>query len=72
MNCCDYNCNQGRNCPIRSTPVARIGRRDYGLEPMPPTTWRDTLKSLAVWVVYGIIGLFWLAYVVAVVRWAHA
>jgi len=22
MNCCDYDCNQGRNCPARKTPVA--------------------------------------------------
>ena len=22
MNCCDYDCHQGRNCPARSTPTA--------------------------------------------------
>lgn len=21
MNCCDYNCHQGKNCPVRSTPT---------------------------------------------------
>ena len=21
MNCCDYNCDQGRNCPVRQTKV---------------------------------------------------
>lgn len=23
MNCCDYDCNQGRNCPARQTPADR-------------------------------------------------
>lgn len=22
MNCCDYQCNQGRDCPARATPAA--------------------------------------------------
>lgn len=72
MNCCDYECNQGRECPVRATPVARIGRKDYGREELPPVTWRSTVRSLATWVLYGILGMFWLAYVIAVVRWAHA
>jgi hypothetical protein len=24
MNCCDYDCNQGRNCPARATPVKGV------------------------------------------------
>ena len=23
MNCCDYNCNQGRNCPARVAPIGK-------------------------------------------------
>jgi len=23
MNCCDYNCDQGANCPIRVNPTSR-------------------------------------------------
>lgn len=26
MNCCDYNCTQGRNCPVRSTPSTKPTR----------------------------------------------
>lgn len=39
MNCCDYNCNQGRDCPVRRYP--RTMRQAFGpdtddrLEPMP-------------------------------------
>jgi hypothetical protein len=24
MNCCDYDCNQGRNCPARATPIKGV------------------------------------------------
>lgn len=24
MNCCDYDCNQGRNCPARATPLGGV------------------------------------------------
>lgn len=71
MNCCTGDCNQGRDCPARAK-VARIGRKDYDREPIPPMTWRSTMQRLAHWVAYGILGMFWLAYVVAVVRWAYA
>lgn len=69
MNCCDYNCNQGRNCPAR---VAKIGQRTPDRQPLPPMHWRSTMQRLATWLVYAILGMFWLAYVVAVVRWAYA
>jgi hypothetical protein len=47
MNCCDYNCNQGRDCPARMASVPttrrypRTMRQAFGpdtdnrLEPMP-------------------------------------
>lgn len=49
MNCCDYDCNQGRNCPARQTPakVAKIGRKDYGKEPLSASPWRRQLRYLA-------------------------
>lgn len=71
MNCCTGDCNQGRDCPTRAK-VARIGRKDYTREELPPMRWRSQLRRLATWVVYGIIGTVWLAYLIAVVRWAHA
>lgn len=27
MNCCDYDCTQGRDCPVRAAKVASVGRR---------------------------------------------
>ena len=48
MNCCDYDCNQGRNCPARKpATVANVGQRMHGPEPLPPITWRDYLRDLA-------------------------
>ena len=66
MNCCDYECNQGRDCPIRRTPVteakvARIGRRDYTREELPPSYWREQLKALGYWVGLALLGwLIWI------------
>lgn len=66
MNCCDYECHQGRNCPIRRAPVtdvkvAKIGRRDYTRKELPPSTWRQSLKALVYWVALGLLG--WLVWV---------
>lgn len=44
MNCCDYDCNQGRDCPAR---VAKIGKAMKAAEPLPPSMWRIYLASLA-------------------------
>ena len=74
MNCCDYECNQGRDCPIRRTPVieakvARIGRRDYTREELPPSTWRQSLKGLCSWVLMGLLGwLIWGTLIALVIK----
>lgn len=49
--CCDeycstHGCNQGRDCPAR---VARIGRKDYDREELPPSVWREQLRQLCKW-----------------------
>lgn len=41
---CNNDCNQGRDCPAR---VAKIGRKNYDREPLPPMRWRDYLTDLA-------------------------
>ena len=43
MNCCDYDCNQGHNCPAR---VARVGQKMQAAEPLPESVWRYWLKRL--------------------------
>ena len=74
MNCCDYECNQGRDCPIRRTlvteaKVARIGRRDYMREELPPSTWRHSLKGLCSWVLMGLLGwLIWGTLIALVIK----
>lgn len=49
--CCDeycstHGCNQGRDCPVR---VARIGRKDYAREALPPSPTYAYLRHLAKW-----------------------
>ena len=64
MNCCDEygNCNQGRDCPVR---VAKIGKKVPGPELLPQSVWRYRLRRVAGWFVMGILGMLWLAFLVA-------
>lgn len=68
MNCCDYNCKQGRNCPARATPVASIGRKDYARAELPPSTWRHQLRRVGKLVLFVISMLFYAALLSAVIR----
>jgi hypothetical protein len=54
LNCCDYNCEQGRNCPAR---VARVGARYPAFEPLPPSPAPALLKRAARVMLLGVIGL---------------
>lgn len=58
MNCCDEygECRQGRDCPVRTgqAKVARIGRKDYTREALPPSAWRVYLRHLAKWMLIAI------------------
>jgi hypothetical protein len=45
MNCCDYDCNQGRDCPARK-PVT-VGQRLPGPKHLPATSWRAYRGYLA-------------------------
>jgi hypothetical protein len=46
MNCCNKDCNQGRDCPVR---VAKIGRKDHAKAPLPHSPWRAYVGHLAKW-----------------------
>lgn len=65
MNCCDYDCHQGRDCPAR---VARIGRKDYDREELPPSIWREQLRQLGKWMLIVWSLLFYAALLSAVLR----
>lgn len=62
--CANYGCNQGRDCPVRTERVARIGRKDYAREALPPTAWKRQLRVLAKWMlaVYVLLMLGLIAY----------
>jgi hypothetical protein len=64
VNCCDEygECNQGPNCPVR---VAKIGKRLHGPELLPQSVWRYMLKRVAWWFVLAILGMLWMAFLVA-------
>ncbi len=47
MNCCDYDCIQGRYCPAR---VAKCKPVMLAAEPLPPSTWRMDLR-IWVWLI---------------------
>jgi hypothetical protein len=67
-NCCDDygNCDQGRNCPIRHTGVAKVGRKMHASEMIIESLWRYRLKKLAYWMLMAILGLLWLGFLLAV------
>jgi hypothetical protein len=66
MNCCDYECNQGKDCPAR---VARARPVMLAAQPLPPTVWRRQVKALAYWALMAVLGLFWLAFLLVMQAW---
>jgi hypothetical protein len=64
MNCCnDFgDCNQGRNCPVR---VAKYKPVMLAADPLPPSIWRAQLKRLAYWMLMAVLGMLWMAFLVA-------
>ena len=61
MNCCDYECNQGRNCPIRGAKVTKVKQRyPKHPQPTPNPVWREYLRATARFVLLGLLG--WLIF----------
>jgi hypothetical protein len=54
MNCCNYDCNQGRDCPVR---VAKAKPVMKAADPLPPSIWRCQLRKLAYWMLLAVLGL---------------
>ena len=57
MNCCDEygNCRQGRDCPVR---IARAAQ---------PLTFKRLLRGFFYWLLIAILGVLWLAFLMAIV-----
>jgi hypothetical protein len=45
--------------------VAKIGKKLHGPELLPQSVWRYMLRRAAWWFVMGILGMLWLAFLVA-------
>lgn len=65
--CCNYGCDQGRDCPAR---VAPVGRGIRAQDPLPPSPWRNQLRHLAKWMLAVICLLFYAGLLSAVLRGA--
>lgn len=63
MNCCDYNCNQGRNCPARRAPAA-------SKTPKPLASWRFNLRGK--WITWCIKTPGWIRFGRLIIRWEKA
>ena len=46
---------------MNEAKVARIGRREYTREELPPTTWRRQVRALGYWICLALLG--WLIWV---------
>jgi hypothetical protein len=53
---------QALAAPVR---VAKIGKKVHGPELLPQSVWRYMLRRVAYWFVLGILGMLWLAFLVA-------
>jgi hypothetical protein len=45
--------------------VAKVGRKMHAPEMIIESLWRYRLKKLAYWMLMGILGMLWLAFLVA-------
>ena len=54
MNCCDYDCVQGRECPAR---VAKCKPVMLAAEPLPPSTGRSNLRVWTWWMLVAAVAL---------------
>lgn len=51
--------------------VAKVGQRIPGPDLLPPSVWRYQLRRLAYWVLMAILGMLWMAFLVACVAYTN-
>jgi hypothetical protein len=56
---------------MNPTTVAKVGRKTHAADPLPPSIWREQLKRLGYWVLMGILGMLWMAFLVACAAYAN-
>ena len=63
-NCCNEysDCQQGRDCPVRVAAYRPVMR---AADPLPPSIWRAQLRRLAYWMLMAVLGMLWMAFLVA-------
>lgn len=60
MYCCGKPDCEDVDCPGHPALVAKVKRRDYAREELPPTVWRRQVNRLAKWIGLGLLGwLIW-------------
>ena len=63
MNCCDYDCDQGHNCPVRNHTTRTYPRTLREAFPhAPDPVWEDEMQSWG-WLFFSYVLTFFLGFV---------